>query len=115
MVPRLVFSFYRHHQPNLHLASYTLCDTERLIGDGPKNQGTMNPHNTVFDAKRLIGRKVDDPEIQRDQKHWPFKVAKKNDKPVIEVQYKGDKKQFVRILCYDSESLFTDIGFFVDP
>ncbi|CAN0862562.1 Heat shock 70 kDa protein [Linum grandiflorum] len=49
-------------------------DTERLIGDAAKNQVAMNPHNTVFDAKRLIGRKFSDPSVQGDMKHWPFKV-----------------------------------------
>ena len=49
-------------------------DTERLIGDAAKNQVAMNPENTVFDAKRLIGRQYSDPAIQNDMKHWPFKV-----------------------------------------
>jgi L1 cell adhesion molecule like protein len=55
----------------------------------------MNPENTVFDAKRLIGRKFSDPIVQADTKHWPFKVvAGPADKPLIEVMYKGEKKQF---------------------
>ncbi|KAG5669951.1 hypothetical protein PVAND_000240 [Polypedilum vanderplanki] len=49
-------------------------DSERLIGDAAKNQVAMNPQNTVFDAKRLIGRRFDDDKIQADMKHWPFKV-----------------------------------------
>lgn len=65
------------------------------VGDAAKNAYHSNPENTVFDAKRLIGRKVDDPEVKRDQAHWPFKIVKKNDKPAIEVKYKGEKKQFV--------------------
>ncbi|GMM49852.1 Hsp70 family ATPase [Starmerella bacillaris] len=69
-------------------------DTERLIGDAAKNQAAMNPSNTVFDAKRLIGRKMDDPETQNDIKHFPFKVIDKNNKPVIEVEYKGETKTF---------------------
>ncbi|PSS22620.1 hypothetical protein PHLCEN_2v3047 [Hermanssonia centrifuga] len=64
------------------------------VGDAAKNAYHSNPENTVFDAKRLIGRKIDDPDIQRDQKHWPFKVVKKNDKPAIEVEFKGAKRQF---------------------
>ncbi|KAL1985544.1 hypothetical protein VTN96DRAFT_7764 [Rasamsonia emersonii] len=69
-------------------------DTERLIGDAAKNQVAMNPSNTVFDAKRLIGRKFNDPEVQADMKHFPFKVIEKNGKPIIEVQFKGETKQF---------------------
>ncbi|KAL2133451.1 hypothetical protein VTI74DRAFT_2337 [Chaetomium olivicolor] len=69
-------------------------DTERLIGDAAKNQVAMNPHNTVFDAKRLIGRKFNDPEVQSDMKHFPFKVIDRGGKPVIEVEFKGEKKVF---------------------
>jgi heat shock protein 1/8 len=69
-------------------------DTERLIGDAAKNQVAMNPHNTVFDAKRLIGRKFTDPEVQADMKHFPFKVIDRGGKPVIEVEFKGEKKVF---------------------
>ncbi|RDW69155.1 molecular chaperone Hsp70 [Aspergillus mulundensis] len=69
-------------------------DTERLIGDAAKNQVAMNPHNTVFDAKRLIGRRFADPEVQADMKHFPFKVVDKTGKPVVEVEFKGETKQF---------------------
>jgi heat shock 70kDa protein 1/2/6/8 len=70
-------------------------DTERLIGDAAKNQVAMNPTNTVFDAKRLIGRKFSDAAVQSDMKHWPFKVVHKgDDKPIIEVQFQGETKQF---------------------
>nr|AXU24970.1 heat shock protein 70-4 [Tytthus chinensis] len=69
-------------------------DTERLIGDPAKNQVAMNPKNTVFDAKRLIGRRFDDPKIQQDMKHWPFKVVSDGGKPKIEVEYKGELKKF---------------------
>ncbi|KAK6845227.1 hypothetical protein PG990_003579 [Apiospora arundinis] len=69
-------------------------DTERLIGDAAKNQVAMNPQNTVFDAKRLIGRKFADQEVQADMKHFPFTVVDKAGKPVVEVEYKGEKKQF---------------------
>ena len=56
----------------------------------------MNPSNTVFDAKRLIGRRFSEPTVQADMKHWPFKVINKgDDKPVIVVQYKGENKQFL--------------------
>merc|ERR1711913_62975 len=56
-------------------------DTERLIGDAAKNQVAMNPTNTVFDAKRLIGRKIQDQNVQDDMKHWPFKVVDSSSKP----------------------------------
>ncbi|KAH7269684.1 heat shock protein 70 family [Fusarium redolens] len=69
-------------------------DTERLIGDAAKNQVAMNPQNTVFDAKRLIGRKFADPEVQADMKHFPFKIVDKGGKPVIEVEFKGETKTF---------------------
>ena len=67
----------------------------RSVGDAAKNAYHANPENTVFDAKRLIGRKVDDPETKRDQVHWPFKVVSKGGKPAIEVKYKSEKRQFV--------------------
>lgn len=69
--------------------------TERLIGDAAKNQCSMNPTNTVFDAKRLIGRKFDDPAIQSDMKHWPFKVTSDtNGRPLINVEYNSETKTF---------------------
>jgi L1 cell adhesion molecule like protein len=69
-------------------------DTERLIGDAAKNQVAMNPANTVFDAKRLIGRKFADAEVQADMKHFPFTVIDRQGKPVVEIEFKGEKKQF---------------------
>jgi len=69
-------------------------DSERLIGDAAKNQAAMNPTNTVFDAKRLIGRRYNDSEVQSDMKHWPFKVVEKSSKPYIRVQFKGETKDF---------------------
>ncbi|OJD20026.1 hsp72-like protein [Emergomyces pasteurianus Ep9510] len=69
-------------------------DTERLIGDAAKNQVAMNPSNTVFDAKRLIGRKFADPEVQSDMKHFPFKIIDKGGKPVIQIEFKGETKEF---------------------
>ncbi|EJS43996.1 ssa4p [Saccharomyces arboricola H-6] len=82
-------------QGNRTTPSYVaFTDTERLIGDAAKNQAAMNPHNTVFDAKRLIGRKFDDPEVTSDAKHYPFKVVDKGGKPVVQVEYKGETKTF---------------------
>jgi len=69
-------------------------DTERLIGDAAKNQVAMNPSNTVFDAKRLIGRKYDDPSVTADKKHWPFEVTNEAGKPKLKVEYKGEHKTF---------------------
>ena len=83
-------------QGNRTTPSYVaFTDTERLIGDAAKNQAAMNPIHTVFDAKRLIGRKFSDTIVQADMKHWPFKVVTRgDDKPLIEVSFKGETKQF---------------------
>jgi len=82
-------------QGNRTTPSYVaFTDTERLIGDAAKNQTAMNPTNTVFDAKRLIGRKFDDADVQSDMKHWPFQVINDSSKPKIEVEYKNEKKTF---------------------
>ncbi|CAI4701045.1 BCN_G0044760.mRNA.1.CDS.1 [Saccharomyces cerevisiae] len=67
---------------------------ERLIGDAAKNQAALNPRNTVFDAKRLIGRRFDDESVQKDMKTWPFKVIDVDGNPVIEVQYLEETKTF---------------------
>jgi len=77
-------------------ASYVaFTDTERLIGGAAKNQTNINPANTVFDAKRLIGRRFSDPVVQQDMKHWPFKVVcAEGDKPKIQVEYKNEAKLF---------------------
>nr|ADR66514.1 heat shock protein 70s [Perinereis aibuhitensis] len=82
-------------QGNRTTPSYVaFTDSERLIGDAAKNQVAMNPENTVFDAKRLIGRKFDDSAVQSDKKHWPFDVVSEGGKPKISVDYKGEKKSF---------------------
>ena len=68
---------------------------EKLIGDPAKNSVSSNVENTVFDSKRMIGKKFSDPSLQSDKKFWPFKVeAGQNDKPVIKVQYNGEEKSF---------------------
>ncbi|XP_048515910.1 heat shock 70 kDa protein cognate 4-like isoform X1 [Athalia rosae] len=82
-------------QGNRTTPSYVaFTDTERLIGDSAKNQVAMNPTNTIFDAKRLIGRRFDDASLQADIKHWPFNVINDNGKPKIQVNYKGESKSF---------------------
>lgn len=82
-------------QGNRITPSYVaFTDTERLIGDAAKNQATSNPTRTVFDAKRLIGRKFSDKDVQRDLKMFPFKVVNKESKPCIEVDLKEGKKVF---------------------
>lgn len=82
-------------QGNRTTPSYVaFTDTERLIGDAAKNQVAMNPSNTIFDAKRLIGRKFDDAAVQSDMKHWPFEVISVEGKPKIQVVYKDEKKNF---------------------
>ena len=87
-------------QGNRTTPSYVaFTDTERLIGDAAKSQVAMNPINTVFDAKRLIGRKFNDATIQADIKHWPFKVKPGvGDKPMIEGEF-GDGFFPSRSLC----------------
>ncbi|KAL0387183.1 UNVERIFIED_CONTAM: Luminal-binding protein 5 [Sesamum radiatum] len=70
-------------------------DTERLIGEAAKNQAALNPERTIFDVKRLIGRKFDDPEVQRDMKMLPYKVVDKDGKPYIQVKIRdGEIKVF---------------------
>ena len=83
-------------QGNRTTPSYVaFTDSERLIGNAAKNQISMNPENTVFDAKRLIGRDFNDPAVQSDLKHFPFKVVKNlQGKPEIEVNYLKESKRF---------------------
>lgn len=70
-------------------------DEERLVGDAAKNQSSMNPSNTIYDAKRLIGRKFTDESIQSDCQLWPFKVEPDSkDKPLVSVEYKGEQKNY---------------------
>jgi len=82
-------------QGNRTTPSYVaFTDTERLIGDPAKNQVAINPNNTIFDAKRLIGRKFDDPTVQADMKHWPFTVIDAGSKPKLQVEYQNETKTF---------------------
>nr|NP_001165656.1 heat shock cognate 70.II protein [Xenopus laevis]AAB00199.1 heat shock cognate 70.II [Xenopus laevis]AAB41583.1 heat shock cognate 70.II protein [Xenopus laevis] len=82
-------------QGNRTTPSYVaFTDTERLIGDAAKNQVAMNPTNTVFDAKRLIGRRFEDAVVQSDMKHWPFTVVSDGGRPKGQVEYKAETKSF---------------------
>ncbi len=106
----LLFNFLTFHgylsfiqdQGNRTTPSYVaFTDSEKLVGESAKNQAASNPTNTVFDAKRLIGRRFDDPAIQQDIKSWPFKVIPSatssnggDAQCLIEVTYKQEKKSY---------------------
>ena len=83
-------------QGNRTTPSYVaFTDNERLIGDAAKSQSNANYKNTIFDAKRLIGKRMSDPTVKADMKHFPFTVeADSSDKPQICVEYKGESKRF---------------------
>ena len=83
-------------QGNRTTPSYVaFTETERIIGDGAKNQASMNPENTVYDAKRLIGRKFSDPVIKNEIETFPFDViSDSSDKPIIKVKYKNEEKKY---------------------
>jgi len=84
-----------NEQGNRITPSYVaFTSTERLIGDAAKNQVASNPENTVYDAKRLIGRKYSDRTVKADMKLWPFEIFDKDTKPYIRVDYKGKKQTF---------------------
>ena len=83
-------------QGNRITPSYVAWDDagERLVGDAAKNQATINPENTVFDVKRLIGRKFNEKSVQADKKLFPFNLVNKDEKPYVEVIVAGEKKTF---------------------
>jgi heat shock protein 1/8 len=82
-------------QGNRTTPSYVaFTDTERLIGESAKNQSSMNPTNTIFDSKRLIGRDYNDPSVESDIKLLSYSVVNDNNKPIISVQYKNEEKKF---------------------
>jgi len=85
---------FANDQGNRTTPSYVaFTDTERLVGDAAKNQGAMNPLNTVYDAKRLLGRKFTDDTVKRDLRLWPFRViAGPEDRPLIQVTFQGETK-----------------------
>jgi heat shock 70kDa protein 1/2/6/8 len=78
----------------LRFSYVAFTESERLIGESAKNQAAMNPKNTIFDAKRLIGRKFTDETVQADMKLWPFRVVSDGGKPMIQVEYQGSTKTF---------------------
>ena len=82
------------HGERLTPSYVSFDDDERLIGRPAKNQANSNPTNTVYDTKRLLGRTFDDPTVQEDMKYWPFKIANNDNKPLICVKYKGEKRKF---------------------
>ena len=82
-------------QGNRITPSYVaFTDTERLIGDAAKNQAALNPENTVFDVKRLIGRTIDDKNVQKDMKLFPYHIIDKDGRPYVQVVVKGEKKNY---------------------
>mmetsp|Transcript_2242 Transcript_2242/g.3721 ORF Transcript_2242/g.3721 Transcript_2242/m.3721 type:complete len:659 (-) Transcript_2242:216-2192(-) len=82
-------------QGNRVTPSYVaFAESERLIGDAAKNQASLNPSNTVYDAKRLIGRRFTDSAVQHDMKLWPFELVSVDGKPLIQVEVSGEKKKF---------------------
>jgi len=82
-------------QGNRITPSYVaFTDEERLVGDAAKNQYASNPRRTIFDIKRMIGRKWSDKEVQQDIKHYPFSVVNKADKPTVKVEVGGSDKNF---------------------
>jgi len=82
-------------QGNRITPSYVaFTETERLVGDAAKYQTASNPENTVYDAKRLIGRKFSDRTVKADMKLWPFKLVSHEGKPYVQVDYKGETKKF---------------------
>lgn len=83
-------------QGNRTTPSYVaFTDSERLLGDAAKNQVALNPKNTIYDAKRLIGRKFNDSEVQADLKHYSFNVVEQNQKPALKVEYMAEEKIFL--------------------
>ncbi|RMZ78042.1 hypothetical protein DV737_g4016, partial [Chaetothyriales sp. CBS 132003] len=72
----------------------SFTDEERLIGEAAKNQAAMNPQNTVFDVKRLIGRRFDDPTVKKDIESWPFKIVDQGGNPFVQVEYLKETKIF---------------------
>ena len=84
-----------NEQGNRTTPSYvSFNETERLIGDAAKSVSSLNPTNTIYDIKRLIGRDFNDKNLQEDMKSLPYKIINSNGKPKVEVEFKGETKQF---------------------
>ena len=84
-----------NEQGNRITPSYVAWDDkERMIGDAAKNQATINPERTIFDVKRMIGRKYDDPSVQKDKKMGPFHLVDRKGKPAIKVLTNNGEKEF---------------------
>ena len=69
-------------------------DQERLVGEAAKNQAVMNPKNTIFDAKRFIGKKYNDSSVQKDKQHLSCTIVEKEEKPYFQVEYRGEVKEW---------------------
>ena len=83
-------------QGNRTIPSYvSIAADERIVGDAARKQFAVNVKNTVFDAKRLIGRRFSDPVVREVMKHWSFEVVRGDgDKPLIQVEFEGKRKRF---------------------
>ena len=96
-------------QGNRTTASFiSFSGSERRIGDAAKSRVSMNPRNTIFNSKRLIGRKFDDAMVQSDVRYWPFEIFDCGGKSTFQVQYKGKSKMFVSI-CTESCTYVVEI------
>jgi L1 cell adhesion molecule like protein len=83
-----------NEEDNRMTPSYvTFTNTQRFVGEKAKNHAIIDPNNTIYDAKRLIGRQFDDKTIQADMKYWPFKVINEDRRPKVEVEYKNERKR----------------------
>ncbi|CAI0387052.1 unnamed protein product [Linum tenue] len=80
--------------PSYVAFSAATASSERFIGEAAKNQATLNPHRTIFDAKRLIGKKFDDPEVQKDLNYLPYPVVERDGKPCVQLEVNGEPVSF---------------------
>lgn len=85
--------------------SFSPTTSERLVGDAAKHAFHSNPSNTVFDAKRLIGREFNDKDVQKDMKSWPFEVVNQSGKPAIRVAHMNETRDFVSSISNHHPSL----------